>query len=136
MDEALSSAGKICIAIIAAAYLTFVVSNRIFNSSMASSTPAIVRDVIQKDEHHLYGKILVPRSCDEVSYQIENPAQNQYILAFTTWEEPSVVCLNTPTERVFDTVIFAPTIGTEFSATLDKTPLQLAVYPIISSIQD
>lgn len=134
MDDALRRAGWICIAVIAAAYMTFVGTDRIFNANTATSTPIVIRDVLQKNQHHLYGKIVVPKSCDEVSLNVQNSDQSDYQLVFTTWEEPEVACTRDPTERVFDTIIFAPSIGVHFSATIDKVPIPVAVYPSVVNI--
>jgi hypothetical protein len=133
MHEALRSAGWMVLAVVLGAYLTFLVASDTFNATPAAATPVVVRDVLREGEHHLYGKIVVPSSCDEVSIQTVNTSATTYDLQFTTWPEPEVKCINAPAERVFDTVIFAPSVGVEFTASIDKTPVPLAVYPILSN---
>lgn len=131
MDEALRSAGWICIAVVLGAYLTFVSADRVFNTRVATSTPIVVRDVLRKGEHHLYGKMEVPSPCDEVRVHTENISENEYELSFTTWAEPAVKCTNEPSERVFDTIVFAPSIGVKFTATIDKVPVPVLVFPVL-----
>jgi hypothetical protein len=133
MDDALRRAGWICIVVVASAYLTFVSADHMFNSNNATTTPIIMRDILKKGEHDLHGKITVSSTCDEVSVTTEHIADNKYQLAFTTWVEPEVKCLQEPSERVFDTIIFAPSIGVQFIATLDTVPVPLAIYPSISN---
>jgi hypothetical protein len=133
MDEALRRAGWIALSVIATGYVTFAASDAVFNSREASSTPVVVRDVLSEGEHHLYGKILVASSCDEVTIKTDMISTNKYELSFTTWREPEAICIQAPTERVFDTIIFAPTIGVNFSAKLDDTEIPIAVYPILSN---
>jgi len=131
MDEALRSAGWIVVAITLGAYVTFYVANSTLNGHVSTSTPLVVRDVLQRGQHHLYGKILVPSSCDEVSVKTVNTGTNDYELQFTTWVEPEVTCIQAPAERVFDAVIFAPSIGVQFTASIDRVPVPLAVYPVV-----
>jgi hypothetical protein len=131
MDEALHRAGWIVVAVVLGAYATFLVTDQVFNSHTASSTPIVIRDIMQKGQHHLYGKIYVPSSCDEIQLTVNTIGINKYELAFTTWAEPSAVCSDLGAEQPFDTVVFAPAIGTEFTATLDKVPLPIAVYPTV-----
>jgi hypothetical protein len=129
MDEALRRAGWILIFIILGAYATFLVTDHVFNSHTASSTPMVVRDILQKGQHHLYGMVYVPSSCDEVALRVKAIGTTTYELAFTTWREPEAICVEGGAERTFDTVVFAPSIGTEFVASLDTTPFPIAVYP-------
>jgi hypothetical protein len=128
MDEALRRAGWVVLAVLLIAGLLGYGSDRVFNSRAASSTPMIIRDVVRTGEHHLRGKIIVRNTCDELHIKARNLGAGEYLLEFTTWPEPSVPCIKKPTDRVFDAVIFAPSTGVRFIATLDKVPLPIAVY--------
>src|SRR5947208_2648614 len=132
MDEALRRVGWICLLVIVGVYATFTLASNAFNQSSATTTPIVVCDILQQGAHHLSGKILVPSTSDELSVTRENVGNNEYRLNFVTWPEPSVKCINFPSERFFDTVIFAPSVGIYFSATLDRAAIPIAVYPTVS----
>jgi hypothetical protein len=127
MDEALRRAGWIVVMVIAGSYVTFLGGDYVFNKDVATSSPILIDDVIRKDQHHLYGKIIVSKSCLEVTLDAKKITERNFILAFSTWEEPGVKCKNEYTERVFNTTIFAHPEDVEFAATLDTEPLPIIV---------
>ena len=91
--------------------------------------PVPVRDIISPDTHMLSGMILLPLACDELTVQTQQISANVYDLAFTTWEDPSVPCPETPTPRTFQAVTFAPATGVTFTATLDGNAFPILVLP-------
>lgn len=127
MDEALRRAGWIAVMVVAGSYLTFLGGDYVFNKDVATSSPILIDDVIRKDQHNLYGKILVPKSCLEVTLNTEKKSERDFMLAFSTWEEPGVKCKEEYTERVFNTTVFAPSDNVKFTASIDKEPLPIIV---------
>lgn len=133
MDEALRRAGWVCIAVVIGGYFTYLAADATFNSDASKiDIPIIVRDKLKRDEHHLSGTLIVPSSCDQLKVTSKQISKTEYQLVFETWPEPSISCEDTPSPRVFSTVVFAPSVGVHFSALLDKKPLEIAVYPTVS----
>jgi hypothetical protein len=132
MDDALRQAGWICVVVAAAAYITFLFSDGTFNKAAPVTEPLVVRDSIRKHEHHLTGTVNLNSSCDQLSLEVKQVSQTVYELEFETWPDPAVICKRGPTPRNFDVVVFAPSVGVRFTATLDKNPLSIAVYPSLA----
>lgn len=133
MDEALRSAGWICIVAVVGAYATFLVAGSVMHAKdSGTANPVIIRDHISKGEHHISGMIVVPQTCDLLTLVVKKMDESTYQLAFATWSEPSVTCLKQESPRVFNTVVFAPSIGVRFTATLDGKLLDTAVYPTLA----
>jgi hypothetical protein len=129
MDDAMGKAIWICVGAVIAAYFTFLTADFLFNGKPGAGEPVIIRDVVGKDEHHLSGTLYVAATCDELSVTYKQVSKSGYELLFETWPEPSVPCKREPSARPFDIVIFAPSSGTHFTASLDNKPLPIAVYP-------
>src|SRR5262249_16695252 len=133
MDEALRSATWIVLSGIIAAYLTSYAASRYLVGTSATSTPIVIRDVTQAPgAHHLYGVIIVPNACDEIEYATASTGDNAYQFAFRTWMEPYVRCLQSPVQRVFDTIVFSTSTSVQYSATMDDVPVPIVVYPVVS----
>lgn len=130
MDEALRRAGWICIVAISGAYMTYLVAGSfISQETSVMAEPIVVRDAIGKGEHHISGMVMVPSNCDELTLVVERLEESLYQLTFATWTEPAVKCDNQPSPRVFETIVFAPSYGVRFVATLDGVPIKVAMYP-------
>ena len=82
-------------------------------------------DVVKPGEHHLSGVVLVPSSCYELSVDAHQMSPTSYELAFKTWQEPSRNCSPQAATKLFQTVVFAPSVGVGFHATLDGEPRSL-----------
>ena len=128
MDDALRRAGWILVLVVAVAYGTFRAGDAIFNASNATTTPTVILDAFQKGQHRLTGMLFVKLTCEELSVKSESRGENAYELRFETWPEPSVPCLKKPTLRGFDTIVFAPSNGIHFTASLNAQPFPIAVY--------
>jgi hypothetical protein len=76
--------------------------------------------------------ILLPAACDELTVQTQEVSSNSYVLAFQTWQDPSVLCPTTPTPREFNTVVFASSTTVNFSATLNGNGFPIVVLPATS----
>ncbi len=75
------------------------------------------------------GILVLPVACDELSVGVQDISATEYVLTFTTWQDPSVACPVTPTPRAFETVAFAPQNGVAFIATLDGKSLPILIVP-------
>ena len=117
----------ICILCTLVAYATYLLLGSHIEAK-ESMLPVVVRDNISLGEHHLSGVVMVPDSCDELSFEVMKIDYAHYKIAFTTWPEPSVECVHEPTARVFTTTVFAPSVGVQFIASLDAGSLPIAVY--------
>lgn len=134
MDEALRRAGWICIVAVAGAYMTYLVAGSfVTQKDSRIEEPVIVRDTISKGEHHISGMVMVQSSCEELTLVVEKIGESLYQLTFATWTEPTVECDNKISPRVFETIIFAPSVGVRFTATLNGKPLAVALYPTINN---
>ncbi len=94
--------------------------------------PVLIRDALTRNAHHLSGMIMVQSPCDQLSVRIETLSDTMYMLNFSTWREPSVVCKDETIPRAFNTIVFAPSVGVEFGATLDGVTLPIVVIPHVS----
>lgn len=116
----------------AVAYMVFIVCGTTIQArALDASRIVVVRDVLQPGTHYLSGMVMVQSTCAHLSVDTQQLSLSDYQLHFRTWEEPSVTCAKEDTPRAFRTVVFAPAAGVNFSATLDDTPLQIAVIPAI-----
>lgn len=111
----------------AATFAIFVVLGNFVTYGAQSSGSVAVHDVISPGEHDLNGIIVLPLSCDELSVETQELSSTAYQLVFSTWQDPSVTCPQTPTPRTFETVVFAPSVGVSFSASLDGAPLPITI---------
>jgi hypothetical protein len=112
----------------ALSYAFFLVAGTTIQKQALSDTRrVVVRDYLKPGEHHLSGMVMVPSSCSQLSVKTVEVSPVLYQLTFTTWQEPYVDCVYEDTPRAFRAIVFAPAVGIELIATLDDTPLELAV---------
>lgn len=93
----------------------------------AAAQELVVIDHIGVAEHHLSGEILIPSQCHAFALNVEETAYARYNLRFDTWQEPHRDCAAEPYPRQFHAVVFAPSLGTEFTAVLDGKPLSVRI---------
>ena len=116
----------------AASFAIFFVLGNFVVVSAENGGPVPIRDTLTAGVHHLSGMILLPLSCDELTVQTEQVSSDTYLLTFQSWEDPSIPCSGAPTPREFNTVLFAPSIGITFAATLNGIAFPVVVLPDIS----
>jgi len=117
----------------AVSYAVFLVAgNAIYQQSLGDTRVVLVRDSLKVGEHHLSGMVMVPRSCKQLSMRTEQIDPGVFLLKFQTWDEPNIECITEDTPRPFRAVVFAPSVGTQFIASLDDAPLRIAVTPAVS----
>ena len=113
------------------AYCTYLVAGSIVNAQASSEyQPILVRDELGAGVHHLSGMIMVPTPCHELILRTEKLSETAHVLSFRTWEEPSRKCERQEVPRHFRTVLFAPSAGVEFIATLAGVGLPITVLPV------
>lgn len=112
---------------------TFIVANAVVNAQMNSQRPIVMRDSLGIGSHSLSGTILLASSCDEVIVSTEQISTTSYAIRFKTWREPSVVSCDTTgtSAREFHAIVFAPSFGVEFTATINDISVPVAVIPDI-----
>lgn len=111
---------------------TFIVAQEIVRASIKPSQVIFVRDAIGIGSHVLSGTIAVPSTCDEVIVNTEQTSATSYAILFSTWRDPHITsCKDTKATREFHAIIFAPSLGTSFTATLNGAPVSIAVIPEI-----
>ena len=117
----------------AIAYAFFlIVGSTISANAIDQSRIVVARDSLSQGAHNLSGIVMVRSTCAELSVHSEQLSSDTYQLQFTTWNEPSVSsCSDEDTPRPFRALIFAPSVGVNFTATLDDQPLMLSVIPSI-----
>lgn len=117
----------------AIAYALFLlVGSTIHAQAIDQSRVVVARDSLGQGVHNLAGMVMVHSSCAELSVRTEQLSQNTFELQFSTWNEPSLPsCAQEDTPRSFRALIFAPSVGVNFVATLDDEPLILSVIPSI-----
>ncbi len=114
------------------AYATYLVAGNIVNAQASGENdPVVVRDELGKGVHHLSGMVMVPTPCDQLSVRVEPASGVQYVLVFRTWREPSVDCTADETPRYFRAILFAPSTGIGFNATLDGIGFPVVVLPAL-----
>ncbi len=112
------------------AYASYLFFGSIIKAEADQALSTITaRDVIARGEHSLSGMVMVPSDCHGLSLRVRHASGNDYILDFSTWEEPYRDCPQEPTPRAFHATTFASSIGTSFSAYLDGAPVPLVVIP-------
>lgn len=112
----------------AAFFAIFVVLGDFATSAWSNNTTAI-RDVVSPGTHTLSGMVVLPLSCDELSVTTNQASPTLYQILFQTWQDPSIQCESSPTPRLFQTIVFAPSAGVSFAASLDGKSLPITVLP-------
>ena len=113
-------------------YAAFLVVGSVAQAQASGEDlPVLIRDELGVGEHHLSGMIMVPSPCDQLSVRTQEISRSSYLLVFRTWHEPSVNCPAEETPRYFRTLLFAPSTGVEFAATLDNHTLPIIVLPTL-----
>ena len=96
----------------------------------AKSTARIAAiDVVRAGEHHISGVVLVPSRCHMLSVKAQELSAFSYRLAFRTWQEPSRNCTQGQVAEGFNTIVFAPSLGVNFDATVNDTPVPFDLIP-------
>jgi len=114
------------------AYATYLVAGNMVNAEASGENiPVIVRDELGQGVHHLSGMVMVPSSCDQLSVRVEPRSDITFVLVFRTWREPSTDCILDETPRYFRAILFAPSTGVGFSATLDGLGFPIVVLPAL-----
>ncbi len=115
-------------------YSTFLVVGNIANAhATGKNLPVVIRDELGVGVHHLSGMVMVATSCDQVSVRTEAISDTTFALVFRTWREPSAKCALEETPRYFRAILFAPSAGVEFVATLDDVSFPIVVAPNLSN---
>ena len=113
-------------------YAAFLVVGNVAQAQASGENlPILVRDELGVGEHHLSGMIMVPSPCDQLSVRTEEISRSSYLLVFRTWHQPSVDCTTEETPRYFRALLFAPSAGIEFAATLNDRAFEILVLPIL-----
>jgi hypothetical protein len=115
----------------AASFAVFAVLGNFAIAGAENEGPVVIRDVLSPGAHQFSGMLLLPLACDELSVQSRPMSSSTYQIIFQTWQDPSIACPPGPTPREFKTVIFAPSVGVEFLATLDGKSFPIEVVPDI-----
>ncbi len=116
------------------AYATYLVVGNIAQAEASGENlPVVIRDELGKGVHHVSGMVMVPTPCDQLSVRTEAISNDTFVLVFRTWREPSVDCTEEETPRYFRALLFAPSTGVAFTATLDGSSLPILVLPALSS---
>ncbi|PIR83585.1 hypothetical protein COU18_02790 [Candidatus Kaiserbacteria bacterium CG10_big_fil_rev_8_21_14_0_10_51_14] len=119
-------------AAIALSYGSYLVAGSVIQARATGSyEPTIVRDVINRDAHHLSGMIMVPSPCDQLTVRTQTLSSTTYMLNFRTWREPSMDCADEITPRAFRTILFATPTNVKLGATLNGAGLSIVVLPLI-----
>lgn len=122
-------------AIVASAFsyvVLLVLGSIVYAQAARLYAPVLIRDELRVGVHHLSGIIMVPSRCDQLSLHTEQVSTTTYFLVFTTWHEPSVNCDNEEeVPRSFREVVFAPSTGVRFIASLDGRPFPVVTIPIV-----
>ena len=113
--------------------ITFVVADTVAHTQVLNApTPVLVQDSIGIGSHTLSGVISVPSSCDQMTVHTQQISPSSYLILFDTWREPYIQCAEQGSVREFHVIIFASSLGVSFSATLDGSPIPIAVVPALS----
>ena len=114
------------------AYASYLVAGSIVSAQASGEgIPVIVRDELGRGVHHLSGMVMVPSPCDQLSVRVEPSSDATFVLLFRTWHEPSVDCAADETPRYFRAILFAPSTGVGFTATLDGIGFPIVVLPAL-----
>ena len=117
----------------ALAYALFLIlGSTIHASAIDQSRIVAARDSLSQGVHNLSGMVMVHSSCAELSVHTTQISQTEFQLQFTTWNEPTLPsCVEEDTPRSFRALVFAPSVGITFTATLDDQPLIISVIPSV-----
>lgn len=111
---------------------TLLVANAIIRSQFKPIIPILARDNVGVGSHTLSGNVPVQSTCDEVIVDTEKTSDTSYTILFSTWREPYIpTCASQEVLREFHAIIFAPSLGVSFAATLNGHPVPIAVIPEI-----
>ncbi len=111
----------IVVSIVLVTYASYLYFGSVNAAFFGDPEPIPILDVIKKEgEHHLSGDIPVPTSCHGLTVVPHKVDETHFRLVFTTWQEPTRSCEPLGDRRSFSTVVFAPSTGITFSATLDE----------------
>ncbi len=114
------------------AYATYLVAGNVAQAQASGENlPILIRDELGAGVHHLSGMIMVPTPCDQMSVRTEEISRDSFMLVFRTWHQPSVDCKNEETPRYFRAILFAPSTGIEFAATLNEKTFPILVLPVL-----
>lgn len=114
------------------AYALYLVAGNIVSAQASGEhIPVVVRDELGQGVHHLSGMLMVPTPCDQLSVRVEPSSDTTFVLVFRTWREPSVDCAMDKTPRYFRAILFAPSTGIGFTATLDTIGFPILVLPTV-----
>lgn len=114
-------------------YASYLLLGSIVNAQAAGKyEPVLIRDELAPGAHYLSGMVMVPTPCHQLSVRTEAVSDTAFMLLLRTWREPSVDCAKNEMPRHFRAVLFAPSAGIEFGATLDGKGLPIVVLPVIS----
>lgn len=113
-------------------YATYLVAGNVAQAQASGENlPVLIRDELGAGVHHLSGMIMVASPCDQLSVRTQEVSSNSYILVFRTWHEPATGCVQEETPRYFRALLFAPSTGIEFAATLDEHSFPIVVLPTL-----
>ncbi len=87
----------------------------------------IALDSISVGKHHLRGVIVIPSECHGVALNVRQTIPTLYHLEFQTWQEPYRDCPKGPKLHAFEIIVFAPSLGITFFASLDGKVLNVHV---------
>lgn len=120
----------VCCAIAYAFFL--LIGSTINTRAIDESRTVVARDALSQGAHNLSGMVMVRSTCDELTVRTKQLSFDTYLLQFTTWNQPSIAsCAKEDTPRSFRALVFAPSVGVRFTATLDDEPLRITVIPSI-----
>lgn len=125
MSPLVSRALWLIVGIAAISYVFYVVIADTLRIDAAQEI--VIVDSIGVAEHRLSGEIMVPSQCHAFALKVEEVAYAKFNLRFDTWQEPHRDCVRQPYPRQFHAIVFAPSLGTEFTAVLDGRPLVVRV---------
>lgn len=133
MSEMISRVLWFAVVAVTLSYAVYLVVGSVLNARGSGAYESVViRDELGPGSHNLSGMVMVPTPCHQLSMRTEALSTSTYMLLFRTWREPSVYCAATEVPRYFRAVLFAPSTGVEFGATLDDRGLPIIVVPTIS----
>ena len=103
-----------------------------FGSSLSAVTDELEGSIVSVDavsagKHVLKGVIVIPSECHGVNIKVRQLVPTVYHLDFETWQEPYRDCAHVPVLHSFETIVFAPSLGVTFVASLDGKVLNMHV---------
>jgi hypothetical protein len=121
----------------AISYVLFLAIGSAINAEAIGKTRVVViRDSLKPGVHYLAGMVMVHSNCAELSVTSAQLSPDTYQLKFSTWDEPSLSsCIEEDTPRAFRSVVFAPSAGVNFVATLNDEPIVIVVTPVVAGTQ-